>query len=103
MLFRSRVREAHKILEAIVRPVDDQFWNTYYPPNGWNCRCSVEQLSDGVETDLSDKNLDGNNIPDVWRFNSGKSKLIFSDSHPYYKVDPRDQGLMANNFNLPLP
>ena len=54
---------SYKILEAIVRPVDDQFWNTYYPPNGWNCRCSVEQLSDGVETDLSDKNLDGNNIP----------------------------------------
>jgi SPP1 gp7 family putative phage head morphogenesis protein len=38
------VREEHQMLEGIVLPIDDPFWTIYYPPNGYNCRCSVEQL-----------------------------------------------------------
>lgn len=41
----ARVRPAHRAWEGITRPVDDPFWDTHYPPNGWRCRCTVEQLS----------------------------------------------------------
>jgi SPP1 gp7 family putative phage head morphogenesis protein len=41
----ERVREHHQILDGMVGPVDDPIWNEIYPPNGWNCRCSVEELS----------------------------------------------------------
>lgn len=37
----GRVRAAHKSWHGLVLPVDDPFWNTHYPPNGWRCRCRV--------------------------------------------------------------
>lgn len=39
------VREEHAALEGITLPPSDKFWNKYYPPNGWNCRCTAVQLS----------------------------------------------------------
>mgnify|MGYP000247222051 CR=1 FL=1 len=42
----GRVRHAHRQLNRVIRRVDDPFWKTFYPPNGWNCRCIVRQLSD---------------------------------------------------------
>jgi SPP1 gp7 family putative phage head morphogenesis protein len=41
----DRTRETHRALHGIIRPVDDKFWNTNMPPNGYNCRCTVIQLS----------------------------------------------------------
>ena len=40
-----RVREAHRDWHHTVLPVDDPFWNTHYPPNGWSCRCIVRTAS----------------------------------------------------------
>lgn len=42
----SRVRPAHLKLNAIVRHIDDWFWQVYYPPNGYQCRCDVESLTE---------------------------------------------------------
>lgn len=42
----SRTRPEHKAWHGVVRPVDDAFFQSHYPPNGWMCRCTVEQLSD---------------------------------------------------------
>lgn len=41
-----RTRPAHRKLNGIIRKVTDAFWRIFYPPNGWNCRCSVIQLDD---------------------------------------------------------
>lgn len=40
-----RTRPAHRAWHGTVLPVDHPWWNTHYPPCGWNCRCSVIQLS----------------------------------------------------------
>jgi hypothetical protein len=40
----DKVRDEHSILDGLIYPVDDPFWDTYMPPNGWNCRCFTEQL-----------------------------------------------------------
>lgn len=30
---------------GIILPVDDPFWRTHWPPNGWGCKCQVRQIS----------------------------------------------------------
>ena len=33
----DKVRPEHAALDRITLPMSDPFWETYYPPNGWNC------------------------------------------------------------------
>lgn len=77
----SHVRESHKALDNIIRPVDDPFWDTYYPPNDWNCRCDVIQIATGKETPLP-KNLPA--ISKVFSGNNSKNGVVFNDQHPYF-------------------
>lgn len=42
----DRTRPLHRMWHGTVLRWDDPWWQTFYPPNGWNCRCTVQQLSD---------------------------------------------------------
>jgi SPP1 gp7 family putative phage head morphogenesis protein len=97
----GRVRPEHAQLDGITKEVDDKFWSLYMPPNGWNCRCGVIQDDVGEITDT--KGLVVENVPDIFQFNSGKEKIIFSPKHPYFDVADRDKEFAKQNFNLPLP
>lgn len=41
----GRTRDKHRGWHDIILPVDHPFWQQFYPPNGWGCRCTVQQLS----------------------------------------------------------
>lgn len=41
-----RTRPEHALLHDLVYPQDHDFWQRYYPPNGFRCRCTVVSLSD---------------------------------------------------------
>lgn len=41
----SRTRPAHRRWHDVILPSDHRFWDTHFPPNGWNCRCTVQVLT----------------------------------------------------------
>jgi SPP1 gp7 family putative phage head morphogenesis protein len=42
----NRTRPLHKAWDNTILRWDDPWWKTHFPPNGWNCRCAVQQLSE---------------------------------------------------------
>jgi len=95
----NRVRESHRAMAGITLPADDPFWDSYFPPNGWRCRCTTVQVSKGKypESDSGDSikkaevattqiDSKGRNRGEMFRFNPGKQQVIFPPNHPYYKV-----------------
>ncbi|OOF46933.1 phage head morphogenesis protein [Rodentibacter trehalosifermentans] len=50
----DRTRPSHSAMNGLVYRYDDPFWNVFYPPNGFNCRCSVIALA---ERDIARRNL----------------------------------------------
>lgn len=51
----SRTRPQHLAWHDTVLPVDHAFWQTHAPPNGWRCRCTLQQLS---QADLDRRGLE---------------------------------------------
>lgn len=41
----ERTRPLHRHWHGTLLHVDDPWWNTHIPPNGWGCRCRVMSLS----------------------------------------------------------
>lgn len=97
----GRVRPKHAAWNGIIKPVNDPFWNTRYPPNDWSCRCSVSVLKSGDVTNLdkhkkefNDKQVIGDrekvnslvNDSKEFSHNWGKVDYIFDKSHPYFKT-----------------
>lgn len=87
----DRVREEHRELEGITLPMTDPFWNEYFPPNGWNCRCTAVRVrkgkyptSDSDEAIQKGKNCTSTPKQQIFRFNPGKQEKIFPEKHPYF-------------------
>ena len=41
----ERPRASHLAMNGWVFPIDDPFWDTHWPPNGWHCHCDTSSLS----------------------------------------------------------
>ncbi len=71
-------REEHKALYGIIKPIDDEFWHTYYPPNGWGCKCRTRKTDEPITEGATPKVTVPNGIPG----NIVKQRAIFTNSHP---------------------
>lgn len=41
----SDPRVEHLQWVGLILPIDDPFWATHWPPNGWQCKCQVRMIS----------------------------------------------------------
>lgn len=86
----SRVRADHVALDGVTLPVDDPFWSIAYPPNGWNCRCTVIKVPKGSRplsnSDRCIKAFEGvtTGRNEMWRCNTAQQGVLFPRKHPYY-------------------
>lgn len=79
----KRTRPDHAALDGVVEPVDSSFWNTHYPPNAWNCRCTVYQVEKGTKGTILPNEITPN--PTLFQNNVGKTGVVFPSSHPYFQ------------------
>lgn len=79
----DRVRQAHRALNGIIKPIDDGFWDTYYPPNDWGCRCDAE----AVDSQPSAIKKALPTIPKMFATNLAKSEVIYPEGHPYFAYE----------------
>ena len=88
----DRVREEHAALHGITLPPSDSFWADYYPPNGWNCRCTVVQVrkSKYPETPHDEAMALGEEAlgtspagASIFHFNPGIEQKTMPDYNPY--------------------
>lgn len=99
----DKVREEHALLHETTLPASDPFWDKYFPPNGWNCRCTVVQVRKG-KYPTSDPELAmkrGDNCTDgvkkqMFRYNPGKTMELFPPKHPYYKTPAEAKKTIEN-------
>jgi SPP1 gp7 family putative phage head morphogenesis protein len=86
----DKVRPEHAALDRVTLPPSDSFWEEFYPPNGWNCRCTVVQVrkskypatSHDEAMRLGDEALQ-RDTKGIFRFNAGKEGKSVPDYNPY--------------------
>lgn len=82
------VRNEHRLLDGVTKRVDDPFWQTYYPPNGWRCRCEVIQVPGDEATESPEGTYRTPVVDSLFRTNVGETGLIFPKGHAYYTGVP---------------
>lgn len=80
----DRVRDDHKRLDGITLPLEHEFWNSFFPPIGWGCRCFVEQTDEPNESQNTDDLPNFEEVPAVFRNNPARTGELFTDQHPYF-------------------
>lgn len=89
-MYDKRVRRTHRMLHNITLPIESPFWNKYFPPNGWGCRCTVVQVRKDkypVSNEQEAMNLGSQatagKYQEMFMFNPGKRMTTFPAYNGY--------------------
>ncbi|HIB37967.1 phage minor head protein [Mesonia sp.] len=89
----NRVREDHANIDDVIKPVDDMFWDKWYPPNGFNCRCYVVQTSKPAT-----KGTPKAEPTPGFENNVGKDSRTFNEDHPYFLFPKAEVSKIRTGF-----
>lgn len=105
--------------QPVVLPVDDPWWDTHFPPNGWQCNCWVLQADEDdakaagwtpetkapaieLEPWLNRRTGDTQMIPKGidagWQTNAGKTRASLLDAHLSNTLDGADPAIRATTL-----
>ena len=103
----KKVRPEHAALDRVTLPMSDTFWQEYYPPNGWNCRCTVVQVrkSKYPETPHDEAmalgaEATGKDTRGIFHFNPGIEQKTMPDYNPYTIKRCRDCDIAKGKLDL---
>ena len=109
----AKVRPTHAEMAGITLPASDPFWEDFYPPNGWGCRCSVVQVrkSKYPVTDHEEAMARGESALELdkkgmFRFNAGMEQKTMPDYNPYTIKRCKDCDIAKGKLKLaknPIP
>lgn len=109
----AKVRPTHAEMAGITLPASDPFWEEFYPPNGWGCRCSVVQVrkSKYPTTDHEEAMARGESALELdkkgmFRFNAGMEQKTMPDYNPYTIKHCKDCDIAKGKLKLaknPIP
>lgn len=95
----DRVRDEHAAMDGMRLPKDDPRWSAWWPPNGYNCRCSVLPIfTDEADLATPKQPLDGARPDEGWEFTPNQVTAI-PDVHskpviapvPVSNVEPKSK------------
>ena len=103
----DKVRQEHAALDGVTLPPSNPFWAEFYPPNGWNCRCTVVQgrkskypVTPHEEAmRLGDEALQRDS-KGIFRFNPGLEQSIVPAYNPYTIRRCRDCDIAKGRLKL---
>lgn len=86
----SNTRDAHAALDGIIRPVNDQFWQKYFPPLDWNCRCTtIRHAPEDAKVTPKTQLTGMPKVQEQFAQRVTDSRKIWHESHPYFGgLDP---------------
>lgn len=103
----GKVRPEHASLHGVTLPITDSFWEEFYPPNGWNCRCTVVQVrkskypaTEHDEAIALGELATGKDTKGIFRFNPGKEEKSVPDYNPYTIRRCKDCDLAKGKLKL---
>lgn len=103
----TKVRPEHAALHGVTLPMSDPFWEEFFPPNGWNCRCTVAQVrkskypvTDHDEAMSLGELATGKDSKGIFRFNPGREQKTVPDYNPYTIKRCRDCDIAKGKLKL---
>ena len=93
----ERTRPEHAAWNDKVLPADDPWWDTHYPPNGYNCRCTVVSMS---EREVSRDGLKISDSPKIETYEwadkrTGEVREVPVGIDPGWDINVGKLGMMA--------